>query len=181
MGSGHQERVRAGRDTPPSTSVSKRGAVSEQGECESGERRLGDGEREAPRERRADVNRQGQRERDEESDREKDDSDSERACVCVGGCVCGGVCVCTCVCVHAHACVCGCMCVPERQYKRKGAKEDKERQLENKEDGKGGTFKNGCGQCHGRAGPPWWPRSAKTKEPTGTQPCGAGLAEEEGS
>ena len=62
----------------------------------------------------------------------------------------------------------------ERQYKRKGAKEEKERQLENKEDEKGGTPKNCCGQCHGQAGPPWWPRSAKTKEPMGTQPCGLG-------
>ena len=88
--------------------------------------------------------------------------------------------------MHVYVCVCTCMCmwvrvcVPERQYKRKGAKEEKERQLENKEDGKGGTFKNGCGQCHDRAGPPWWPRSAKTKELMVTQPCGTGLAEEEG-
>ena len=76
----------------------------------------------------------------------------------------GPVCVCACVCV----------CMHERQYKRKGAKEEKERQLENKEDEKGGTPKNCCGQCHGQAGPPWWPRSAKTKEPMGTQPCGLG-------
>ena len=80
------------------------------------------------------------------------------------------VCVCVCVCV----CACVCVCVHERQYKRKGAKEEKERQLENKEDEKGGTPKNCCGQCHGQAGPPWWPRSAKTKEPMGTQPCGLG-------
>ena len=98
--------------------------MSEQGECESGERRLGDGEREAPRERRADVNRQGQRERDEESDREKDDSDSERACVCVGGCVCGGcvyarVCVCTRMHVYVGACVCLRDNTKERERRRK--------------------------------------------------------------
>ena len=102
-----------------------------------------------------------------------------RVCLCV--CMCVRVCVCVLVCVRVCTCVCTCVCMPERQYKRKGAKEEKERQLENREDEKGGTPKNCCGQCHGWAGPPWWPRSAKTKEPTGAQPCGAGLAQEEGS
>lgn len=41
--------------------------------------------------------------------------------------------------VHVRVCTCVCtrVCMPERQYKRKGAKEEKGRQLGNREDEKG--------------------------------------------